>query len=101
MLPDKGHPSPHQYANQAEGPQELPTEASSSAGNRTSELPADAGNPHRYSELPAGAALRPAELESPHVSPRPLQSEFSTDMAKRTDEIQGLGVHTDRTLRIQ
>jgi hypothetical protein len=83
--PSKGHNSYHQYAQNAAQPQELPAEIVSSAEQRYSELPANVSNgvdTQRYSELPAESA-RAVELESPQITPRPLQSEFSNDMAKR------------------
>jgi hypothetical protein len=51
----------------------------------------------RFSELPADASGRapPSELESPQISPRPLQAEFSNDMAKRASRGTGLGVMTE------
>jgi hypothetical protein len=72
-----------------QAPQELPANASTS--NRYSELPAEASSSRapRFSELSADTAQATAELESPQPSPRPLQSEFATDMAKRTDRGSG------------
>ncbi|KAH7078900.1 hypothetical protein BKA63DRAFT_253739 [Paraphoma chrysanthemicola] len=99
VSPSKGHPyhQPYQeYRHQDDGPQELPAENPSPVTHRYSELPAESSsssNPHRFSELPAGASSVPAELASPQISPRPLQSEFSTDLAKQTN--QGLGVVTE------
>lgn len=95
----KGHQPYHQYASHASEPQELPAEVSSSNTHRYSELPAgvsDAMDTRRFSELP-GNATRPAasELESPQISPMPLQAEFSNDMAKRASGAQGLGVMTE------
>jgi hypothetical protein len=94
-----GHQSYHQYASHASEPQELPAEVSSSNTHRYSELPAGASggvDTRRFSELPADATgPAPSELESPQVSPRPLQAEFSNDMAKRTSRGQGLGVMTE------
>ncbi|KAF1841500.1 uncharacterized protein K460DRAFT_397718 [Cucurbitaria berberidis CBS 394.84] len=96
--PNKG-PYQQRYANMMDGPQELPGEVPASNEHRYSELPAEssssAGN-RRFSELPAGAT-RVSELESPETSPRPLQSEFSTDLAKRVNQEQGLGLTTEET----
>ena len=98
MSPSKGQNSYHQYAQNAAEPQELPAEIPAPAEHRYSELPAIASHGtdnRRYSELPAeSTAGRAAELESPQISPRPLQSEFSNDMAKRASLAQGLGVTT-------
>jgi hypothetical protein len=98
ITPNKGHQSYHQYASHADGPQELPTEVSSPTENRYSELPAEAtssmGNTNRYSELPAGVTTGPMELESPQITPRPLQSEFTQDLAKQ-NQSQGLGVQIE------
>ncbi|RMZ72896.1 Transmembrane domain of the Epidermal Growth Factor Receptor family of Tyrosine Kinase [Pyrenophora seminiperda CCB06] len=76
-FPVKGQQSYHQYANHASEPQELPADISS---QRYSELPADISN---------GAI---SELASPEISPMPLQSEYSNDMAKRTSGSRGLGI---------
>lgn len=94
MDPNKD-PYQQRYANVANGPQELPGEVPS-AEHRFSELPAGSssstGN-YRASELPAGAT-RASELESPQTSPRPVQSGFSTDLAKQANQEHGLGVTT-------
>ncbi|KAG9187784.1 hypothetical protein G6011_05655 [Alternaria panax] len=95
--PTKGHQSYSQYASHASEPQELPAEVSSSNTHRYSELPAGASDgidTRRFSELPANATgpAPPSELESPQVSPRPLQAGFSNDMAKRASRGPGLGV---------
>ncbi|CAN9312313.1 unnamed protein product [Alternaria alternata] len=94
--PTKGHQSYHQYASHASEPQELPAEFPSSSTQRYSELPAGADN-RRFSELPAEATgpAPPSELESPQVSPRPVQAEFQNDMAKRASQGRGLGVMTE------
>jgi len=94
MSPEKGHPyhpSYQEYRSDAVGPQELPADTSSPGQHRYSELPAEASSSgtQRYSELPAGAPQATAELESPQASPRPLQSEFGTDLAKRVNEGSG------------
>ncbi|KAL1796941.1 hypothetical protein ACET3X_005481 [Alternaria dauci] len=101
--PNKGHQSYHQYASHASEPQELPAEVSSSNTHRYSELPAGASNDvdtRRFSELPADASgpAPPSELESPQVSPRPVQTGFSNDMAKRASQGRGLGVMTEEGL---
>ncbi|OAL57014.1 hypothetical protein IQ07DRAFT_582281 [Pyrenochaeta sp. DS3sAY3a] len=98
------HPDPskshyQQYANMADGPQELPAELASPNENRFSELPASGpSSGHRFSELPADAT-RATELESPQTSPRPLQTEFATDMAKQPNQNRGLGVTTEEPPR--
>ncbi|CAO2657609.1 Nn.00g037350.m01.CDS01 [Neocucurbitaria sp. VM-36] len=100
MDPTKNHYQ-QRYANIADGPQELPGDISSPTEHRISELPAEASSSmasHRYSELPVGAT-RLSELESPQISPRPVQSEFSTDLAKQTNQEQGLGVTTEEEVR--
>lgn len=90
-----------QYASFQDAPQELPAELASPNEHRFSELPTEASsssaNP-RFSELPANATdvTRTAELESPQASPRPLQTEFQTDLAKNN---QGLGVTTEEPTR--
>ncbi|KAF2823582.1 hypothetical protein CC86DRAFT_409486 [Ophiobolus disseminans] len=94
MSPEKGHPyqTPYQeYRSDAAGPQELPAELSSPAQHRYSELPAESSSSgaQRFSELPAGTDRMAAELESPQVSPRPLQSEFGSDLAKRVNQEPG------------
>jgi hypothetical protein len=94
--PTKG-PQPYQhYAHDASEAQELPAEVSPPVKHHYSELPAGSSNvmdTQRFSELPAEVRAEPAsELESPQVSPRPLQAEFSNDMAKRVSGGQGLGV---------
>jgi hypothetical protein len=103
MSPSKGHNSYHQYAQNAAEPQELPAEVSSPTEHRYSELPADVsngGDTRRYSEPPAKfTAARAADLESPQTTPRPLQSEFSNDMAKRANNALGLGVTTGEASR--
>jgi hypothetical protein len=99
MSPSKVYSSYHQYAQNTVDPQELPAEMSSSA-HRYSELPADVtsgADTRRCSELPAQATRGASELESPQITPRPLQSEFSNDMAKRAGPAQGLGVMIDET----
>jgi len=83
-----------QYASHGNEPQELPADVSS---HRYSELPADISNVvdnRRFSELPAEvrSPAPPSELASPEISPRPLQAEFSNDMAKRTSGSKGLGI---------
>jgi len=83
-----------QYASHGNEPQELPADVSS---HRYSELPADISNVvdnRRFSELPAEvrSPAPPSELASPEISPRPLQAEFSNDMAKRTSGSRGLGI---------
>lgn len=93
MGPTKGHHSYHQYANVADGPQELPAEVLPTA-SRYSELPAEATSStaaNRFSELPAEIP-RASELESPRPSPRLLQTEFTSDLAKQRNQNQGLGV---------
>ncbi|KAH8726975.1 hypothetical protein GQ44DRAFT_144179 [Phaeosphaeriaceae sp. PMI808] len=77
-----------QYASHSAEPQELPAEMGPSSQHRFSELPAESSssNGQRISEMPAGANRVTAELESPHVSPRPLQTEFSTDLAKQAHQ---------------
>ncbi|KAF1830159.1 hypothetical protein BDW02DRAFT_573300 [Decorospora gaudefroyi] len=99
MSPSKGHPSYQQYAHNAIEPQELPADTASPAEHRYSELPANFSgvvNTRRFSELPPGArAERVSELESPEISPRPLQTEFLNDMAKRASPAQGLGLTTE------
>lgn len=97
----KGHPSHHQYASHANEPQELPTGVASPTRHRYSELPVDASSgmdTRRFSELPA-ESMGPSELESPYVSPMPIQEEFSNDMAKRASRAQGLGLSTGESLR--
>ncbi|KAF2031269.1 hypothetical protein EK21DRAFT_63518 [Setomelanomma holmii] len=97
VAPSKVNPyqQPYQeYRHEDSAPQELPAENSSPVEHRYSELPAESSSSKRYSELPAGARSATAELESPQASPRPLQSEFSTDLAKQAN--QGLGVTEDR-----
>ncbi|RAR05396.1 Poliovirus receptor-related protein 2 [Stemphylium lycopersici] len=89
---NKGHQSHHQYASHANEPQELPTEVALRTRHQYSELPADASNgmdTRRFSELPAESP-GPSELESPYVSPMPIQEEFSKDMVKRASRTQGL-----------
>lgn len=99
MSTSKDHPyhqSYQEYRHQDDGPQELPAEPGSPVEHRYSELPAEASsssNHNRISELPAGASSATAERASPQISPRPLQSEFSTDLAKQSN--QGLGVVTE------
>ncbi|KAF1947278.1 hypothetical protein EJ02DRAFT_417865 [Clathrospora elynae] len=97
--PTKGHQSYEQYANNANDIQELAAEAVPGAEQRLSELPADVGSSkdtRRVSELPIGVTgTRAAELESPQISPMPLQSEFTNDMAKRLNRNQGLGLTTE------
>jgi hypothetical protein len=89
----KGHRyQPYQEYNHEEtDPQELPAESSSPFQHRFSELPAESSSSqaHRISELPDGAAHVAAELESPQTSPHPLQSEFSTDLAKQANRGTG------------
>jgi hypothetical protein len=71
------------YSHGADGPQELPAETTSPVEHRYSELPAESSSSNRrISELPAGATQATAELESPQASPRPLQGEFTSDLAK-------------------
>jgi hypothetical protein len=98
--PTKGHQT-YQYAHHASEPQELPADMSSSNTHRYSELPAgvsDAMDTRRFSELPAEATrVGPSELESPQVSPMPVQGEFSSDKAKRVSRAQGLGVMTEES----
>lgn len=94
--PTKGQQSYVQYASHASEPQELPAEVSSP--NRYSELPAGASDvvdTRRFSELPAEARPGPSELESPQISPMPVQGEFSSDKTKRASRAQGLGVMTE------
>jgi hypothetical protein len=95
MSPTKEHQYRHSYTDYNSGaqvPQELPAETASPVEHRYSELPAESssGNPHRMSELPADATQATAELESPQPSPRPLQGEFSNDLAKHVHS--GAGV---------
>ncbi|KAJ4373928.1 hypothetical protein N0V83_002667 [Neocucurbitaria cava] len=98
MDPNKD-PYQQRYANVASAPQELPGEVPS-AEHRFSELHAGSssstGN-YRASELPA-EAIRASELESPQNSPRPVQSGFSTDLAKQAKE-HGLGVTTEEAVK--
>jgi hypothetical protein len=94
MSPSKDNQYRHSYTdynNGAHEPQELPAETTSPVEHRYSELPAESSfsNVHRMSELPAGATQATAELESPQSSPRPLQGEFSNDIAKHVN--QGAG----------
>ncbi|OAL06171.1 hypothetical protein IQ06DRAFT_301213 [Phaeosphaeriaceae sp. SRC1lsM3a] len=94
MSPAKGNPyqpSQQMYGHEGAAPQELPAELASPAQNRYSELPAEASSSgaNRYSELPAGATQTTAELESPQTSPRPMQTEFSHDMAKHANSSTG------------
>jgi hypothetical protein len=90
LAPAKGNPyQPYDgYRHQELPPQELPADTSSPTENRYSELPAESSSSRsqRISELPAGATRAMAELESPHTSPQPLQSEFSTDLAKQVNQ---------------
>ncbi|KAL7779117.1 hypothetical protein CFE70_008620 [Pyrenophora teres f. teres 0-1] len=97
-FPVKGQQSYHQFASHASEPQELPADVTPPRAQRYSELPAEISqgvDNRRFSELPAGAnePTRPSELESPETSPRPQQTEFPNDMAKRTGENGGLGIH--------
>jgi hypothetical protein len=93
LAPTKGHPYQpyHGYSHEEMAPQELPAHTSSPIENRYSELPAESSSSrsHRISELPADATRAMAELESPHTSPQPLQSEFSTDLAKQVKQGKG------------
>ncbi|KAF1913918.1 hypothetical protein BDU57DRAFT_558850 [Ampelomyces quisqualis] len=82
MSGGKGHTYQHnsqKYGHEGNVPQELQAETISPAANRYSELPANASShtANIVSELPAGTAQATAELESPQVSPRPLQVELS------------------------
>jgi hypothetical protein len=81
-------PPTYAYNYQGFSPRELPADTRHAAGaTRYSEVSAQTAT-HRFSELPAGAT-EPGELESPDISPRSLQTEFRSDMAKRLP--QGLG----------
>jgi hypothetical protein len=100
--PSKAHSPYHQYAQDAVEPQELPADVSSPSEHRYSELPANISSgtdTRRYSELPTKTTRGASELESPQISPRPLQSEFSNDMAKRASPAHGLGVTTGEASR--
>jgi hypothetical protein len=72
------------YADNPIDPQELPAEAV----NTHSELPGQTAA-HRFSELPA-RVMEPRELESPEVSPMPIQAEFAKDTTE--GPTQGLGL---------
>jgi hypothetical protein len=83
-------PSTYQeYGHRSEDPQELPADFTSPTGYRYAELSGEASSitgANRVSELPAGTAQIAAELESPRNSARPLQAEFSTDVAKQANQ---------------
>lgn len=88
------------YANHDNGPQELPADAPLSQEHRFSELPAtqsDSVGRHHISELP----VETSDIQSSHTgtSPRQLQTEFSNDLAKHTNENVGLGVSIDEGSR--
>ncbi|KAL6704517.1 hypothetical protein ACN47E_008146 [Coniothyrium glycines] len=91
------HSPPPQYSSEYRSsyhPQELPadSEAPGSARSRYSELQGSTIE-HRISELYASGS-EPRELESPSVSPRPVQSEFASDQAKQNARGVGLGLTT-------
>jgi hypothetical protein len=65
-----------------------PQELAAEAVNRHSELPGQTAA-HRFSELPA-RATDPQELESPEVSPMPIQAEFAKDTTEGRAQGPGL-----------
>jgi hypothetical protein len=93
MSPTKDHHYRQSYTDYSQGataPQELPAETTSPVEHRYSELPAESSSSNRrVSELPAGATQATAELESPQASPRPLQGEFASDLAKHVNPTPG------------